>query len=124
MTRIRIGDLILVVLSLSLIAGVSLSVYQGSGGAPELHIRVDDREWIYAMDTDRDVIVSGPLGDTLVEIRDGRAHVHESPCRAKICIATGEISKPGEWILCLPNHVLVTIEGRTMDSSEVDAVVY
>jgi hypothetical protein len=47
-----------------------------------------------------------------VAIRDGAVEVLSSPCREKICVKTGKVSKPGQWIACLPNKVFVAVRGR------------
>jgi hypothetical protein len=46
--------------------------------------------------------------------------VISSPCPEKICVKTGRISKPGQWIACLPNRVFISIRGRR--SEQPDAV--
>jgi hypothetical protein len=81
-------------------------------------------EWLYPLDASRDVEVPGPLGTTVVEIKDGNARVLDSPCPNKTCIAAGEISLNGQWLACLPNRVFVRIEGGPSDGDTVDAGVY
>lgn len=125
MRYLRAGDLLLVILTAVLIAAVSVLVYsdtreQGS----EVHIQVQGREYVYELDEDREIEVSGPIGTTGIVVSDGAVHVHDSPCRAKICISAGSISRPGQWIICLPNSVFITIEGETPDQEQVDDYVY
>ncbi len=124
MKRVRFGDILVLVLSLCIIIYAGFHAYQGGKGALELHIEVDGVHWVYPLDHDRVITVSGPIGPTVIVIEGGYAHVKESPCKAKICIATGEISKPGEWIICLPNKVFITVEGASEQTPEVDDVVY
>ncbi|MDI6638910.1 MAG: NusG domain II-containing protein, partial [Bacillota bacterium] len=48
----------------------------------------------------------------VVEIaEDGRARVRASDCPDKVCVKTGWIEHPGEVIVCLPNRVVVKIQG-------------
>jgi hypothetical protein len=56
--------------------------------------------------------VSGPLGQTQVEIRDGAARVVDSPCRDKVCVKMGWVRGAGEWAACVPNRVLLRVEAR------------
>ncbi|HPU44228.1 MAG TPA: NusG domain II-containing protein [Dictyoglomaceae bacterium] len=57
--------------------------------------------------------VKGPLGISIFEYREGKGfHMVSSPCPDKICIKQGYISKKGESIVCLPNKVIITIEGK------------
>ena len=46
-----------------------------------------------------------------VEIKSGSVSVTEASCRNQVCVRHGAISRPGESIVCLPNRLVVTIEG-------------
>lgn len=60
----------------------------------------------------RAVDLEGPLGSTRLEIRDGRARILASPCPTKACIGMGAITRAGELLACVPNELLVRIEGE------------
>ena len=124
MRSIRIGDILLALLSLSAIIWISVGIYSDRGRASEVQIRTDEALYVYDLLTDASIVIPGPLGDTHIEIHDAHVHVSESPCKSKICIAAGEISKTGEWIICLPNRVFITIEGEIEADGEVDDVVF
>jgi hypothetical protein len=53
--------------------------------------------------------VEGPLGTTVVEVKQGQVRVLSSPCPEHICMNTGWISKPGGIIVCMPNGIVVRI---------------
>jgi hypothetical protein len=59
------------------------------------------------------VDVKGPIGDTVVVIRDGKAFVEDSPCPDKLCVHMPAISQAGQWIACLPNKVFVRVRGTS-----------
>lgn len=61
--------------------------------------------------SDQSARLSGPIGETLLIVQDGRARVESSPCRDKVCIGMGEIRFPGELLACVPNRILITIPG-------------
>jgi hypothetical protein len=67
--------------------------------------------WVFPLDAEETITVPGLLGDTVVEIRDHRAHVLSSPCDNQTCVAAGHIDSDGQWVACLPNNVFVMIEG-------------
>jgi hypothetical protein len=106
-------------LALAVVALVAVRVYAGSNGAPAVHLRGQRQEWIFPLDSDRTVAVPGPLGDTVVQIRRGQARVLSSPCPEKICVRSGAIARPGQWIACLPNRVFIDIQAGPRDT--VDA---
>ena len=58
-------------------------------------------------------------GSVHLVIRDGKADVTEATCPDHICVKHRPISRAGESIVCLPNRVVVTIEG---DTAGIDAV--
>jgi hypothetical protein len=74
-------------------------------------VRGAGESWIYPLDAEETVEVPGPLGVTVVEIRDMRVHVLSSPCANQTCIASGHINSGGQWVACLPNKVFVMVEG-------------
>lgn len=51
-------------------------------------------------------------------IEDGSVRVVETDCPNGACQAAGTISQAGDAIICAPNHVSATIEGRdgTLDA--------
>jgi hypothetical protein len=77
--------------------------------------------YVLPVHKDRTVSVEGPLGKTVVEIRNQRVRVTESPCHNKLCIEQGWIESGS--IICLPNRVVVTIGNHEDESDKiVDAI--
>ncbi|MBN1225068.1 MAG: NusG domain II-containing protein [Candidatus Aminicenantes bacterium] len=56
-------------------------------------------------------------GSLIIKVVDRRAWIHESSCRNKICISTPPVSLAGERIICAPNHFLMEIQGRAIDTA-------
>ena len=75
-----------------------------------------------SLEINKRINVEGEKGRVVIEVKEGRVRVVESSCFQKICVNTGWIDKPGQNIVCLPNKVLVTIEGKK--SPTMDAVSY
>lgn len=114
----------LIPLFIALLVTVSFSVYaygySNEGG--ELVIETADEQWVYPLDDDWTVEITGPLGITVIRIADDKAWVVSSPCRDKICTASAPISSTGQWIACMPNRVFLRIEST--DNAEVDATTF
>jgi len=97
--------------------------YAVGGVRPTVNIKAESGEWIFPFDADETINVSGPLGNTIVEIHDNKARVVSSPCKNQTCVATGAIRLSGQWAACLPNRVMLYInEGQTED--DVDAAAW
>lgn len=65
------------------------------------------------LEKERQLSVKGRLGETVIEVKEGRVRVLASPGPLQICVNRGWISKPGEAIICLPNRVIIEIPGRS-----------
>lgn len=68
------------------------------------------------------VTVQGRLGESLIEVKDGRIRFLTSPCHNKFCIHAGWLAKNGDFVACLPNQV--SIELHNLKSTQFDSVVY
>jgi hypothetical protein len=127
--RIRALDISIFVIALLVIGLISFQTYVRGGGTPEIMIEaaadgdavaLAEQQWIFPLDAQTTLRVPGPLGETVVVIEEGSVRVVSSPCPEKICIKTGRISKPGQWIACLPNRIFISIRGRR--SEQPDAI--
>ena len=50
-------------------------------------------------------------GSNILVVENGEAWVSEANCPDKICMGMGKISRNGEFIACLPNRLLIVVEG-------------
>lgn len=116
-------DYVALLVSIATVVAASVFAFGGRAQASEVSIETDEGTFLYPLDVDRTIPVAGPLGDTVVEIEEGRVHVHSSPCRDKLCIAAGWLDQSGQWTACLPNRVFVRVEGGE-DEDGVDAQTF
>jgi len=95
-------------------------VYLTPQGNAQVLIRGQGSEWVFPIETQETIIVNGHLGNTIIRIGDNRAWVESSPCDNQTCVATGHVFRQGQWAACLPNNVLLMIQGDGND--DIDAV--
>lgn len=101
------------VLALALLSGFSLwVVVDREPGGQVVIYRGEEVAYVGPLSHDRLLNIHGPLGDTRVEIEAGRVRVLRSPCPRKICISLGQVWKSGDLLACVPNRVVVRIEGE------------
>jgi hypothetical protein len=118
-------DFLVFLVAAAVIAAFSQLAFSHGGVPTVVEIRSDQDDRVYSLTEDRVIAVAGPLGDTIVEIRDGAVRFVESPCRDKICIAAGFLNETGQWAACLPNRVFVTVSGDRPDKDDgVDAATF
>ncbi|WP_455381629.1 NusG domain II-containing protein [Salinispira pacifica] len=108
---LRILDIVAIALALGVVVLFSVQAYSGGGQSSEVSIQADGKDYLYPLDQDTQFAVTGPIGETVIQIRNHEVRVLSSPCRDKICIAAGWLSHPGQWTACLPNKVFVRVEG-------------
>lgn len=117
-------DMAVLLLCLLVTSGSAWVVFAPSSAPLRVEIQTEKGLFLYPLDQDREIDVEGPLGKSHVDIQKGAAFVHDSPCTNQICVSMGKISRPGQWVACLPNRIFVRITGRAPEGREVDAHAY
>ncbi len=80
-------------------------------------ISVDkSKNFVYPLNQNREIGIEGKLGTAKIIIKDGRVKIINSPCPLKICERKGWISKKGDFIICIPNRVVIKITGKEYDA--------
>ncbi len=105
--------LLAVLLTVALLCGALCLVLGDRGN--EITVTVDGVLFgTYSLDAPCSVeIPSGKdgAGRNLLVIEDGTARVQEASCPDGICVHHRAISREGETIICLPNRVVITVNG-------------
>jgi hypothetical protein len=97
--------------------------YSGANGSSMVNVRGENGLWVFPIDSAESIVVSGPLGDTVVEIGGGGARITASPCVNQTCVSAGRVRSPGQWTACLPNRVMLYIDEDGINS-DVDAAAW
>ena len=63
--------------------------------------------------------ITGPMGESQIEIGPEGARVIDAPCAHKVCMRRGWIRQRGDLSVCVPNGLLLRVAGR----AHLDAVV-
>ena len=118
-TRLKITDILIILLVTGFTVFSGYNAYLKPQGKPQVLIRGQGSEWLFPIDASEIIAVSGPLGGTTVRIEENRAWIESSPCDNKTCVASGALLRQGQWAACLPNNVLLMIQG---EGGDIDAV--
>ncbi|MCE5312876.1 MAG: NusG domain II-containing protein [Nitrospiraceae bacterium] len=116
--RLTLADVMLIAaLAVLCIYGFSYAEKKFPAGS-EVQIFVNNSlSYTLPITIDRQIHVNGPIGDTVIEIKNSSVRVSDSPCSNKVCIEHGWIRRGA--VVCLPNRVLVLIKSK---SDGIDAV--
>lgn len=110
---IKNGDIIIAatLLMISLIFGIMIFAFFP---APQYVIITANGTEIARLPLDSDCTYR--VGDSnTVQISGGHVKMLEADCPDKLCVHTGQISRSGQTIVCLPNKVVVSISGEKND---------
>jgi hypothetical protein len=111
------------VLVLALFSATLLSLFLLRPGARgELVIVEQGGRIVYRapLEQERTLRLSGPQGETVLNIAGGHACIVSASCPHKVCMGMGEIARHGELLACVPNHLLVRIEGGEERDGDYD----
>ena len=75
----------------------------------------------YSLSKDQSITIDGYSGGhNVLTISGGTACMSDASCPDKLCMHQGKVSRSGQSIVCLPNRVVIKIEGE--DAGGYDAV--
>ena len=109
--NIRLFDIVVVVLALGLTGFSFFSIYIQPRGTTQVVIESRGRRWIYPLTAEETIPITGILGDTIVRISENEAWVESSHCDNQVCVAAGRLTRSAHFAACLPNNVMVILEG-------------
>lgn len=112
MTR---ADYVVLAGALLLLPWLYASFWHRGGAGEEVRIvGADGHEIIASLHEDRAIEIPGPLGRSVIEIRDGRVRFVSSPCHGQLCVHAGWLHFGGEFTACLPNRISLAVVGREL----------
>jgi hypothetical protein len=79
---------------------------------------------VLPLDRDTTLPVQGRIGELVVTVANGAVRVSQSTCPQRLCVAMGERRRPGEMLACVPNAVLIRLQGEVPPGEDMpDAVL-
>lgn len=108
--EMKIGDWLIILCCLLLIPFAWLLTMQKPGVTAAIEITADNKTpVIYSVKDNQQINITGELGQSVIEIRDGKIRFTDSPCGSKVCILSGWHQHSGDHIVCLPNKVGISL---------------
>lgn len=102
---------------LVLLGGIALTVWLAMhvwfGGAPDMAVIRSGGKIFRKLPLTHDVElqVPGPLGASIIRIRNRQARVLADPSPRQYCVKQGWLKQAGEIAICLPNQVSLELTG-------------
>lgn len=107
------GLLVLGVIALAAVLIIQPWGEEASGRASEVVVEVNGQEVTRLPLTEeaRDYYVDGFSGESHFHIEGGEVWMVDSACPDKLCVAMGHADQSGNSVVCLPNRVVLSLEG-------------
>ncbi len=75
----------------------------------------------YPLNVNREIEIPADYGTSLLEVKDGQAKMVYAGCPDKICVEHHAISQNYDKIVCIPNQIIVKVEGAK--DAALDSIV-
>lgn len=104
-----------IVIAVVLVAAIGIWLYPALSSAGAMaKIEQDGKTKTVSLETD----ATFEIENATIAVKDGTICVSEASCPDRVCVNTGAISREGQSIVCVPNKIVITIEG----ASKIDAI--
>ena len=120
--KIRPGDIIITLVVAAVAVVLLLSAMPGGSDKLVAVITVSGQE-VERVELSADmepVVVSLTDVDVIITAQNGEIAFTYSDCADQTCVHTGWLSSAGDIAVCLPNEVIVKVEG--VSNSDIDVV--
>lgn len=109
--NLKPGDWLVIVAGMISVASLFSLLWSGGSGTAII-IRSGGKVVTEAsLNRNREFEIQGPLGTTLIQVKDRQVRIARDPSPRQYCVQQGWLSHAGEAALCLPNQVAVELLG-------------
>lgn len=110
-SKLLLGDYLVIALGLLLVVYLFKTLWH-SEHAAKLQLRQGNQiVATLSLNQDRLIDVTGPLGVSKIEIKQGKVRFLSSPCANQYCVHQGWLHRAGQAAICLPNRVSLELLG-------------
>lgn len=116
-------DIILVVILIITSIGIYFlyDLFSQKGNRVCIYVN-NEKIYEFSIDSNTEKEFNTEYGTNVIKIKDGSVKVKSASCDNQICVNHIKISNVGESIICLPNHFVVTIEGKRSEDGGLDDI--
>jgi hypothetical protein len=110
---IKKADIILFICLILIGGALSYLAFSGSSTGDLVVVKVNGEIYgKYSLTKDRIITVNRDGHTNKITIKGGKVQVSKSNCKNQVCVKQGSISSTHQSIVCIPNRVVVSIEGK------------
>jgi len=117
--KLKISDFILIFLLIMSGLFSSFYIYGNNDKDKKVIVELSGKVYgVYDLNSDRIIDLKGPQSRAKINIENGYVFVSESGCPQKICKRMGKKNRINELIVCIPNRLIIRIEGEMKNNFE------
>ena len=116
---VKLWDIVVILLALTLTGASAYSIYIKERSSTQVTIEGPRQKWVFPIEAEETINVKGLIGTTVIKIHGNEAWVESSPCDNQVCVRAGHLSENFDFAACLPNNVMLMVEGKKK-SNEID----
>ncbi|PKO45219.1 MAG: hypothetical protein CVU29_08725 [Betaproteobacteria bacterium HGW-Betaproteobacteria-22] len=110
--QLRAGDWLIIIFSLA----ITLLLFQTlwtNEHASKVQVRLGDTVYgTYSLNQNRDIVIEGGIGTSVISIAQGKVRFSKSPCHNQYCVHQGWLVRAGQAAICLPNQISLELIGE------------
>ncbi len=111
MQHLKLGDWLTLVLGGTFVVALTCKLWSGDL-ADKAIIRSGGKIFReVTLSRDQQIEVPGPLGVSIISIKDRKARIASDPSPRQYCVRQGWLQQAGEIAICLPNQVSIELVG-------------
>lgn len=120
---IKKADIILGIVLIFLCLAASLWLTQSNGSPNFVKVSVGSNVYgTYDLSQNQDITIKKNGHTNTIRIYNQQVQMIASDCKNQICVQQGLIEHENQTIVCLPNHIIVSIESEK--DSATDSISY
>lgn len=117
-------DGVVVIVIVMAVLGSGRAFWGSEGRGEEAIVLIDGEEadcFEVKEGTEREYLANGYR--LIVKVTESGVRVAEADCPTQDCVHTGEITRSGQSIVCLPGRFILRLAGGAEEPSDIDAVI-
>ena len=121
---IKKADIVLFILILIFGTAVSIWSLTANTSGDKAAVTVDGQVYgTYSLLEDQEIqVVQDEDHINYITIKDGTVSMTFSTCKNQVCVNTSTISETMDSIVCLPNKVMIEIQGSKQEGGSIDVI--
>ena len=112
----------MIILSVGALVAYRFITKPSDASKTEIVVTVHGQEYgRYSINTDQTIVIPADLGSNTLVIENKKAKMISADCPDQVCVNHSAISYNHDQIVCLPNEIIVEVEGGVASETDVIA---